>query len=50
MEKVTKSVKELKDNFKFSKVKQVSKDPKAISYLKILQEQYVMCPIDKAYM
>ena len=48
MEKVNKSIKELNDNFKFSKVKQVSKDPKVIPYLKILQEQYVMCPIDKA--
>ena len=24
------------------------KDPKVISYLNILQEQYIMCPIDKA--
>ena len=48
MEKVNKSIEELKGNFKFSKVKQVSKDTKVISYLKILQEQYVMCPIDKA--
>ena len=24
------------------------KDPKVISYLNILQEQYVMCPIDRA--
>ena len=24
------------------------KDPKMISYLNILQEQYVMCPTDKA--
>ena len=29
-------------------IKQVLKDPKVISYLNILQEQYVMCPIDKA--
>ena len=48
MEKVKKKIKELKDKFKFSKVKQVLKDPKVISYLKILQERYVICPIDKA--
>ena len=48
MEKVKKKIKELKDKFKFSKFKQVLKDPKVISYLKILQEQYVICPIDKA--
>ena len=48
MEKVHKRIKELKNKFKFSKVKQVLKDPKVISYLNILQEQYVMCPIDKA--
>ena len=29
-------------------IKQVLKDPKVISYLNILQEQYVMRPIDKA--
>ena len=33
---------------KFSKLKQVLKDPKVISYLNILQEQHVMYPIDKA--
>ena len=48
MEKVNKKFKELKSKFKFSKVKQVLRDPEVISYLKILQEQYVMCPIDKA--
>ena len=42
MEKVKKKIKELKDKFKFSKVKQVFKDPKVISYLKILQERYVI--------
>ena len=45
MEKVNKRIKELKNKFK---VKQVLKDPNVISYLNILQEQYVMCPIDKA--
>ena len=48
MEKVNKKIKELKNKFTFSKVKQVLKDPKVIFYLNILQEQYVMCPIDKA--
>ena len=38
MEKVNKEIKELKDNIKFSKVKQVLKYPKMICYLKILQE------------
>ena len=41
-------MKELKDKLKFSTVKQLLMDPKVISYFKILQEQYVMCPIDKA--
>ena len=48
MEKVYKRIKELKDKFKFSKVRQVLKHSNVISYLKILQEQYVMCPIGKA--
>ena len=48
MNKVNKIIKELKNKFEFSKVKQVLKDPKVISYLNILQEQDVMCPIDKA--
>ena len=43
-----KKIKELKNKFKFSKVKQVLKDPKVISYLNILKEQYVLCPTDKA--
>ena len=47
-EKFNKTIKELKSTFKVSKVKNVLKDPKVISYLNILQEQYVMCPIDKA--
>ena len=47
MEKVNKKIKELKSEFKFSKVKQLLRDPKVISYLNILQEQYVMHPIDK---
>ena len=46
MEKAKKRIKELKDRFKCSKVKQVLKDKNVISYLKTLQEQYVMCPID----
>ena len=48
MEKVNKRIKELKNKCKFSKINQVSKDPIGISYLNILQEQYVICPIDKA--
>ena len=48
MENANKRIKELKNKFKFSKVKQVLKDPTVISYLNILQEQYIMCPIDKA--
>ena len=47
MEKINKIIKELKNKFKFSKVKQVLKNPKGISYLDILEEQQVMCPIDK---
>ena len=48
MEKVNKKIEELKNKFKFSRVKQVLRDPEVVSYLKLLQEQYVMCPIDKA--
>ena len=48
MQKVNKRIKELKNKLKFTKVKQVLKDPKVTSYLNILQEQYVMCPTDKA--
>ena len=48
MEKVNKKIEELKSKFKFSRVKQVLRDPEVVSYLNILQEQYVMCPIDKA--
>ena len=48
MENVNKKIKELKSKFKFSKFKQVLRDPVVISYLNILQEKYVMCPIDKA--
>ena len=47
MKKVKKIIKE-PNKFKFSKVKQVLKDPKVNYYLNILQEQYVMCPIDEA--
>ena len=47
MEKV-KELKNLKAKFKFSKVKQVLKDPKVISYLNFLQEQYAIYPTDKA--
>ena len=43
-----KTTKELKNKCKYSKVKQALKDPRVIFYLNILQEQYVMCPIDKA--
>ena len=45
MEKVNKRIKEPQNNFKFSKLKQVLMDPKVISYLKILQEQYIVCPM-----
>ena len=38
----------IKSKNKFSKVKQVLRDPEVVSFLKFLQEQYVMCPIDKA--
>ena len=48
MEKVNKKTEELKNKFKFSRVKQVLRDPELVSYLNILQEQYIMCPIDKA--
>ena len=48
MKKVNKKIKELKNKFKFSRIKQVLRDPEVVSYLNILQEQYVMCPIDKA--
>ena len=48
MENVKKKIKELKNKFKFSRVKQVLRDPELVSYLNILQEQYVMRPIDKA--
>ena len=42
MEKVNKKIEELKNKFKFSRVKQVLRDPEMVSYLNILQEQYVM--------
>ena len=48
MEKVNKKIKELKNNIKFSRVKQMLGDPEVVFYLNILQEQYVTCPIDKA--
>ena len=48
MEKVNKIIKEHKNKFKFSKVKQALRDLKVIYYLNILQEQYVMCTTDKA--
>ena len=48
MEKVNNKIKKLKSKIKFSKVKQVLRDPEVISYLNVLQEQYIMCPIDKA--
>ena len=48
MEKVNIKIEELKSKFKFSRVKQVLRNPEVVSYLNILQEQYVMCPIDKA--
>ena len=39
MENFNKRIKELQNKFKFSKVKQLLKDPKVISCLNILQEQ-----------
>ena len=48
MEKVNKRIKEIKKKIKFSTVKQILKDSKVTSYLNILQEQYAMCPTDKA--
>ena len=48
MEKVNKKIEELKNKFKFSRVKQVQRDSELVSYLNILQEQHVMCPVDKA--
>ena len=47
MEKFIKEIKELKNKFKFSRVKQVLEDPKVIYYLNILQEQNVMSPVGK---
>ena len=48
LEKVNKKIKELKNKFKFSRVKQVLRNGEVISYSNILQEQYVMCTINKA--
>ena len=48
MEKVHKRIKELKNKFKLSKVKQVLNVSKVISYLNFLQKQYVMYSVDKA--
>ena len=39
MEKVNNKIKKLKSKIKFSKVKQVLRDPEVISYLNVLQEQ-----------
>ena len=47
MEKVHKRIKEFKNKFKLSKVKQVLKVSKVISYLNFLQKQYVMYSVDK---
>ena len=47
MEKVNK-LKQLITKIQFGKVKQVLRDPELISYLDIIQEQYVMSPIDRA--
>ena len=41
-------IEELKNKFKFSRVKQVLRGPEVVYYLNILLEQYFMCPIDKA--
>ena len=48
MGKVNKRIKELKSKVRFSKVKKVLRDPEVIFCLNILQERYVVCPIDKA--
>ena len=48
MEKFNKRIEELKMKFKLGRVKKGSRDPEVVSYLNILQEQYDMCPIDKA--
>ena len=48
MEKVNERIKYIKNKFKFSKIKQLLKDPKVISYLNIVQEQYAICHYDKA--
>ena len=47
MEKFHNKFKTLKSKFRFSKVIQVLREPQMISYLKILQEEYVMCPMTK---
>ena len=47
MEKFNNKFKKLKSKFRFSKVIQVLREPQMISYLKILQEEYVMCPMTK---
>ena len=48
MEKVNERIRYIRNKFKFSRVKQVLKDPKVISYLNIVQEQYAICHYDKA--
>ena len=48
VERVNKKNKEIKSKFKFSKVKEVLRESQEISYLNIVQEQYVMCPTNKA--
>ena len=48
MERVNKKIKEIKSKFKFSKVREVLRESEEISYLNIVQEQYVMCPTNKA--
>ena len=48
VERVNKKIKEIKSKFKFSKVREVLRESEEISYLNIVQEQYVMCPTNKA--
>ena len=48
MEKVNKKIKGHKHKFKFRRVKQMLNEAEGISYLNILEEQYVMCPLYKA--
>ena len=43
-----KELKNVKTTLNLVRLNTCVKDPKVVSYLNILQEQYVMCPIRKA--